>query len=1157
MRMEDDMKIVADRWMLESRQLVNWGSYDGYQEFKPSIDAHAPVTLLAGASESGKSTLVDAQISLLYPSGTPYNKASNSGRSERNDYTYLRGMIGVGDSENGERPVFLRGHDSDGAPQSVWGAIVDTYVNHTGGGTLSCAKFLYLSAGDGKDEVRRRYVAWDRKIDPRAMDQYRDTPFTANMFKKTYPECSVFPNASAFHAYIWHEMGLSAEACRLLHKIQSADAPSSLDDIFKQGVLNVPEALRLAQDTVADYDRFNENFHSMESKARRVEKLQSIQTKYDAYREHMTHLREYEALDPNSEQGSETLTAWTFSRMTSEVRAGLPAAERALDKQERNLREAQSLIADLNRQRETINDRIKGIDGGTAQRLSDDLEHARQNIRDIRAQRQRIAEKFEKVEGPMPVDEASWNAKKDALAQSVKTFDERMEELESKRDAIIGERAVIGRECDQLRRDFERKRSRRTRITQSMDESRALIAQAVGLDVLELPYVAELMDVRRGEECWRTAMNVAYASIAQTILVDRRHEHGFAEKVSAIDPSVMVRRTWRFVDVDKDYDCSVNDGCMSSKMQYREDSPFVGWVKRQAASERLDALCVQCIDDNDRERRQVQMDGQIKSGAQGFHGSKGMSPIIGFVDEDYLSESKKQLDEMRTELSDVERRYDLTRESIDLLREEKALAELIAHVEWGGIDESGARMLVENLERKLEQAENDPERSELSERLERIDERLDEVNSRFYRAKDEVGSIRDVIAAERLWLDAHDDADFDDGALTGDMSNMFSDAYESCFGGVIYAEDRPKLIVARQGEGGAKSFGDRIGDAVARTVVERIESLRGRGDELRSAVEQDMASYLETYAPDDDSVTSKVDDYRFYVEELRSLSMLVTREATDEEYVNSLDKLTKNFLQLNRALKTDQEGVKDQLERINAMLAGQKFGPREGRLSIDVQFRPVERAFASSLKAVIRKLEEWSSCNRDDHDAARAVFASCATFVERVRQELEQVRDVNGVKSYGSRNLDSRARSTFYAIVHHDDGRNERISSTGGKSGGALQELTSFIYGAALIYLLGGDVTGSPTYTTLFLDEALIKADGRYTQRALNVLPRLGFQVIVSAPESKTAEILDVSTKAYVAYKDSATSRSFLQEVTNEDNIRQESQLFDGSNDEAYGPGGR
>ena len=66
---------------------------------------------------------------------------------------------------------------------------------------------------------------------------------------------------------------------------------------------------------------------------------------------------------------------------------------------------------------------------------------------------------------------------------------------------------------------------------------------------------------------------------------------------------------------------------------------------------------------------------------------------------------------------------------------------------------------------------------------------------------------------------------------------------------------------------------------------------------------------------------------------------------------------------------------------------------------------------------------------------------------------------------------------------------------------------------------------------TLFLDEALIKADGRYTQRALTVLPRLGFQVIVSAPESKTGEILEVSTKAYVTYKDPDTGLTSLREA--------------------------
>lgn len=47
----DDMKIIADRWMMESRQIVNWGSYDGYQEFRPSISPLGMVLLQRVSSQ--------------------------------------------------------------------------------------------------------------------------------------------------------------------------------------------------------------------------------------------------------------------------------------------------------------------------------------------------------------------------------------------------------------------------------------------------------------------------------------------------------------------------------------------------------------------------------------------------------------------------------------------------------------------------------------------------------------------------------------------------------------------------------------------------------------------------------------------------------------------------------------------------------------------------------------------------------------------------------------------------------------------------------------------------------------------------------------------------------------------------------------------------
>ena len=86
---------------------------------------------------------------------------------------------------------------------------------------------------------------------------------------------------------------------------------------------------------------------------------------------------------------------------------------------------------------------------------------------------------------------------------------------------------------------------------------------------------------------------------------------------------------------------------------------------------------------------------------------------------------------------------------------------------------------------------------------------------------------------------------------------------------------------------------------------------------------------------------ASVEDYRYFLDELDELNMLVTRAATDEEYANSVKKLYMSFQQLNRALRTDEENIKEQLNRINSMLKGQQFGPQGGRLSLDVTFSPI------------------------------------------------------------------------------------------------------------------------------------------------------------------------------------------------------------------------
>ena len=448
-------------------------------------------------------------------------------------------------------------------------------------------------------------------------------------------------------------------------------------------------------------------------------------------------------------------------------------------------------------------------------------------------------------------------------------------------------------------RDYQRKLTHRTRISDDMDDARTLIMRATGLDASELPYVAELMDVNEQDEQWRLAMNVTYAPIAQTILVDKRHEQGFAAKISAIDPKLMTRRTWRFIDTGMQYESSASEGWMSSKLQYREDSPFAGWLKNQTTSPRFDARCVHAIDDMNHDERQVQADGQIKSGDRGFHGSKGLHQVIGFMNEQYLAELKNQLDKAEQALQNADRRSEQMSNTISLLQDEHELARIVADMPWSKIDVNGLREQETRIRRQIERIENDPELGQLQTELKQLNQQATAENRNQYQAEDDLDKAQHAVQAEQAWLDAYGNDDFDDATLSSMVSNLLADAYENCFGASVRAQDRPKLIAGLFDHESETPFHTRALRNIARIARTRIQEIDARSNQLRADTERIMDDYLNNHSTDDNTVMASVEDYRYFLDELNELNMLVTRAATDEEYANSVKKLYMSFQQLN------------------------------------------------------------------------------------------------------------------------------------------------------------------------------------------------------------------------------------------------------------------
>ena len=105
---------------------------------------------------------------------------------------------------------------------------------------------------------------------------------------------------------------------------------------------------------------------------------------------------------------------------------------------------------------------------------------------------------------------------------------------------------------------------------------------------------------------------------------------------------------------------------------------------------------------------------------------------------------------------------------------------------------------------------------------------------------------------------------------------------------------------------------------------------------------------------------ASVEDYPYFLDELKNLNMLVTRAATDEEYANSVEKAVYELPTAQPRVNTDEENVREQLDRINGMLKGQQFGPRGGRLSLHVDFHPIDRSSNPRLGRIMSKLDDWT-----------------------------------------------------------------------------------------------------------------------------------------------------------------------------------------------------
>ncbi len=1085
---------TGQQWVARDLQLVNWGGYDGHHRVRLASTA----TLLSGGSGSGKSTLMDAYIALLMPHTTPFNGASNGGvvgrprgKDQRNILSYARGKVDESRTEDGTRQRVLRGDGRD-----TWSAIAMTWVDQSGTEFTAVRAWYVPSAARTLDDVVPVRATFEGAFDVRALE-----PAAAQRLARpavTGTGLTAFDTDRDFTARLYSTLGIGAsgdgsKAVALLGRIQAGQQITTVDALYKAMVLEEPDTFETADAVVEQFDKLSGTREQMITARQQVKALEPIREHRASIEEAGARLRVVEEIGTFDDAASPA-ALWRHERRLGLLRSVEQDLQRRHQQAQHTAVETTSRIAAAKAELDGVKETLWSSGGDRLATAQRELKAVEARLDEVTRARARLDEVLRTALGTSVSSEAELVdltararvALQDATAKAAgrqALFDALSEKKEASADLadLRAERAAVVR--------------RRDNIPGDLHAARAALAQAAGLTPDDLPFVAELVEVRTEHEPWRDAFNLALGGFATRILLDVAHLGAFRKAIDAVPTARRIR--FEGVPTDLRDDVGLDARTLPGRLDFRS-GPFTGWLRSELAR-RFAYVCVDTPGELSQHPKALTRSGQVSEGTQGAHGGQGHANVLGFTNTRRLTHLDAQVTRAEERLALAERQVVEAEQGLDgheaRLRAYGALVELtwdqvdVASVEaeqarWAHVvdDVLGGNPEVTRLQRRTVELETTIRT--LTEELGRTKGTAEQLAERWSATTDEV----DV--AQRALDDAQDAGTsvgaeqraYLDGLLATDVAVESLEAFDTV---LARANDvlRADRHAAQQTIGAAR-------DALRRT----------------------FETFVERW-PDPNLGTDPDASFGDFERILTTLETNGLHEL-EAEWRKSLLRLSGNDLtDLHNALSRSVREIKERIRPVNDILADLPFADDDHRLRIDA--RDTQSTVVLKFRKELRDLRELLSTEATDAERERR-YVRMAKVIDRIRRSAPDFADLVDVRRHvrlSAEKVDLEGRHV--ALYDH----------IGEKSGGESQELVAFIVGAALRYQLGDAGAERPRYAPVFLDEALIKADARFTGRAVGAWRGLGFQLVIGAPNDKFGALEPHVDVKYVVLKD-ATGRS-------------------------------
>ena len=1104
-------------YRLEYMEIYNWGTFDR-DIFRISPGGNN--SLLTGANGSGKTTYVDALLTLLVPIKKYrfYNRSSGTDKkNERTEESYVLGAYGETQEEGKlhSKTLYIRPDR-----KSVYSILLACFSNaEEQPVTVFQARWFF------NGELKRTYgICRDRLSVAGHFTSFDLRGEWKKALKHRFPKQGMkdvvefFDSGKKYADKLVKYFGMRSEkALSLFNQTVGIKVLGNLDQFIRFNMLEPQEVEEEFLNLKENYNTLLEAHRQIEKATEQAKLLTPIRDLARQSEETRNQLKELESLkETGGVYFSHRLDRFLTHEIERETRDLLSLGQK-MQVVNRRLEECDRRKTDLSVaiENDETGRRLKEIDR--------ELNH-KEKERNTRKGKQ---EKYNKLaaglELPAAPDEVQFNeSMKKALDLNAK-YGKEINDIKEKQYRVRKSADDAKEELDSLEKQVRQLRGQKNKITGRVSEIRGEIVRHVKAPPDEIPFIGELIKVKDSEKEWEPAIERLLHNFALRLLVPDKYYDKVNRYVN--ENNLKGRIVYHRVKEEPFMTGMLPrpKGSVMEKLDLKR-TVYHDWLENQLLKY-YDYICVDHVSDFHKYRRAVTVQGLIKNKD---HHQKDDRPeivsrerfVLGWDNREKIMVLASKARDIQTDIDrKTEQLKTVDRQLKKLERNRETIVKLLEYDCYAELDWESTVIEIEALTREKKRLE------ETSDRIKQLQEELREVESQIKQLKNEHDGLLEAQALKKNTIQRHEKLklqcreELNRSPFTEDRRQerflQFEAAYPQHLEDLSFQSfDRVRSALEKEQSSTKEKLNERKERSIRR-ISEKMLHFRNPGPEVTDRF-PDWRADTHKLSEDPDFV----DEYVSMLEKIEKEDLPSYRRKF-EDYLSST--MINKIAGFKEFLDEGEEAIKENIDALNQSLQKIFFKTAP---STYIQLR-----FPSQQDV---ELKEFKRMLRDAiPDAARLHSEDSSQYKKQVFKQIQKLIDkLDNEENWRKKVTDVRNWKSYYAeeFYRESDISMKVYKDMGKLSGGEKAQLTYTILGSAIAYQFGIKHRGLDTDSFRFIavDETFSNQDDERANYLMDLCRQLHLQLLVVTPSDKIHIVEPyISYVHYVQRRDNRESLLF------------------------------